>query len=432
MDRLINYPGAVPLETDLLNTNRNILTAIAKLSAAIFGASNTIVNGLAVSQTTVPSMQVSVAAGEIYMATNLDSTAYSSLAADIVHTLVKQGISLDPQLLALTAPGTVGFSVNYLIEATFTESDNTPVVLPYYNSSNPSSAYSGPAGAGTTNNTKRQGLVTLVAKAGTAATTGTQTTPAPDSGYVGLAVVTVAYGAVSVTNSNISAYIAAPVLPAGGLIFGAQQNAVAAGTADALTATFLPAPAALSNGLTYLVRANLANATTTPTFSPNGLTAHTIVKGNGLALAAGDIAGAGHWLEMQFDSALGQWVLQNPATGIIGSYMTAAAVAASYTPLTEAYGISQTPQNKTSSRVSGTVYQNTGAKAITVMVNAAASTNNGLVFAMAATSTVVTVLTSTCGNYSGSQSAGTITVPPGWYYSVTVGGSTIGSWWETA
>lgn len=214
MDRLINYAGAIPLETDLLNTNRNTMTAIAKLAAAMFGT-GTVVNGLAVTQTTFASMQVSVAPGEIYMLANMDGTAYSSLAADTTHQIMKQGISLDAQLLTLTAPGTVGFSVNYLIEATFTESDTTPVVLPYYNASNPSTAYSGPANAGTTNNTKRQGLITLVAKAGAAATTGTQTTPAPDSGYVGIAVVTVAYGAATVVNANISAYSNAPFINTG-------------------------------------------------------------------------------------------------------------------------------------------------------------------------------------------------------------------------
>jgi hypothetical protein len=322
MDRQIIYPGAVPLETDLLNTNRNTMTAIAKLCAAIFGASGTVVNGLAVTQTGVASMQVQVAPGEIYQLANLDATAYSSLAADTTHQITKQGISLDNVLLSCAAPGTAGFSVNYLIEATFAESDTTPVVLPYYNASNPSTAYSGPANAGTTNNTKRQGIVTLVAMAGTAATTGTQTTPAPDSGYVGLAVVTVANGAASITNSNISAYFAAPVLPAGGLFNSAQMIAVAAGTADVITANFTPAATSMTNGLTYMVRANLANATTTPSFAPNGLTAKTIVKGNGLALAAGDIAGAGHWIELQYDLTLDKWVLQNPATGIASSTAT--------------------------------------------------------------------------------------------------------------
>lgn len=96
--------------------------------------------------------------------------------------------------------------------------------------------------------------------------------------------------------------------------------AVAGGTADALTATFTPAIAALPTApatLHVYVRAASANATTTPTFSPNGLTAKTIAKGNNLPLVAGDIAGAGHWLELQFDATLDKWILQNPSYGIV-------------------------------------------------------------------------------------------------------------------
>lgn len=95
-------------------------------------------------------------------------------------------------------------------------------------------------------------------------------------------------------------------------------TAVAGGTADAITADFTP-NVALTNGTTVIVRAGAANTTTTPTFSPDGLTAKTIVKGNNLALAAGDIAGAGHWLEMNFDTVLDKWVLQNPAFGILST-----------------------------------------------------------------------------------------------------------------
>jgi hypothetical protein len=59
------------------------------------------------------------------------------------------------------------------------------------------------------------------------------------------------------------------------------------GTADAITATFTPALTALSDGQLCFIRALLANATTTPTFAPNGLTAHTITKFGGTALVAG-------------------------------------------------------------------------------------------------------------------------------------------------
>lgn len=90
----------------------------------------------------------------------------------------------------------------------------------------------------------------------------------------------------------------------------------AGGTADVLTANFQPAVTALSHGMILYVRATTANLTTTPTFSPNGLAPLGIRKGNGLALAAGDISGVGHWLELQYDQGWGVWALLNPAKGV--------------------------------------------------------------------------------------------------------------------
>ncbi len=101
-------------------------------------------------------------------------------------------------------------------------------------------------------------------------------------------------------------------------IFGETVATATGGTADAITATFAPVPRYPSNGVCLSVRAASANATTTPTFTPNSgvIAPATIVKGNNLPLVAGDIAGAGHWLELAWDSTLSKWVLINPATGV--------------------------------------------------------------------------------------------------------------------
>lgn len=106
------------------------------------------------------------------------------------------------------------------------------------------------------------------------------------------------------------------------LILQQSRSANAGGTADAITATYTPSPTALANGMLLFVRASAANTTTTPTFSPNGLAAKIIVKGAGGALVAGDIAGAGQWLGLQYNQTLDKWVLLNPATG--ASTVTAA------------------------------------------------------------------------------------------------------------
>jgi hypothetical protein len=322
MDRQIVYPGSIPLETDLLNTNKNAMIGLAKLAAAILGTS-TFMNGLACTPDSPASLNVKVAPGEIYSLQNIDGTAYSSLAADTTHSILKQGIMLDSVLLSCPTPATNGQSINYLVQVAYQDTDANAVVLPYYNASNPSQAYSGPNNTGSQNYTTRKGVCAVSVKAGVAATTGSQTTPAPDAGYIGAYVVTVTYGQTQILAGNISTYASAPFLPSAGLVVGGLQGnacniSAAGGTADAITGSYVPGISALTNGMTLYVRAGSTNATTTPTFTPASgtISAKTIVKGAGSALAAGDIAGGGHWIELQYDATLDKWVLLNPATGV--------------------------------------------------------------------------------------------------------------------
>ena len=92
--------------------------------------------------------------------------------------------------------------------------------------------------------------------------------------------------------------------------------AEAQGSADALTAHFTPTVKELENGLTVHVRAKEKNTGTSPSFNADETGAKPVVKGNNLTLEAADIVGSGHWLELQYDSQLDKWVLQNPAKGI--------------------------------------------------------------------------------------------------------------------
>lgn len=96
------------------------------------------------------------------------------------------------------------------------------------------------------------------------------------------------------------------------------------GTADAITAAYSPAIATLVDGQECYVRATAANATTTPTFSPGGLTARAIVKFGNVALAAGDIAGDGHELHLRYRLSDTKWELLNPAvTGAFSGAISA-------------------------------------------------------------------------------------------------------------
>ncbi len=95
----------------------------------------------------------------------------------------------------------------------------------------------------------------------------------------------------------------------------APRHAISAGTADALTAVFNPVLTGLDNAQEVRVRALLANATATPTFAPDGLTAKTIVKNGNQALVAADIFGVDHELILRYNSTNDVWELLNPAAG---------------------------------------------------------------------------------------------------------------------
>jgi hypothetical protein len=100
---------------------------------------------------------------------------------------------------------------------------------------------------------------------------------------------------------------------------GKLYISAAAGTSDAITASFSLPVSTLAFGITpLLVKATAANLTTTPTFTPNAgvIAATTIVKGANQPLALGDIAAAGYWMQLLFDAVSGNWVLLNPATGL--------------------------------------------------------------------------------------------------------------------
>lgn len=101
---------------------------------------------------------------------------------------------------------------------------------------------------------------------------------------------------------------------AGQVQAGLLNWADAGGTADAITASYTPAVTSVSDGQLFYVRAAAANATTTPTFTPNSgtVTARTIVKHGNVALAAGDINGDGHELELRYRASDTKYELLNP------------------------------------------------------------------------------------------------------------------------
>lgn len=206
------YPGSIPLDTDLLTTNKSAMVAIGYLAQAVFG-SQPIADGLQCTPTSPPSLSVTIGPGSITQYTVIDTGNYGSLMADSVSPLLKMGINVTPTTFTLTPPPSAGQSVSCLLQATFSETDTNPVVLPYYNAANPAQAFSGPNNSGSSQNTMRIQRVQLQLKAGSPALSGSQQTPPADNGWLGLYQITLGYGQTSITSANIAVLPTAPFLP---------------------------------------------------------------------------------------------------------------------------------------------------------------------------------------------------------------------------
>lgn len=213
MDRSIVYAGTIPLDTDILLPQQNTMVALGYLMQALY-STNTVFVGLPCNPTAPASMTVNVAAGAIITQSVIEQTQYGSLVADTTDPLIKMGINIASTPFTLIAPTTSGQSQAYLIQASFSEGDDNPATLTYFNSLNPQQSFSGPNNSGTPQNTRRSQRVSLQLKAGTPATTGSQTTPPVDSGWFGLYVITVSYGQTSVSAASIAIYPGAPFLSA--------------------------------------------------------------------------------------------------------------------------------------------------------------------------------------------------------------------------
>ena len=211
MDRQIVYPGSIPLDTDILSTQRNAMIAIGYLAQATLG-STTLVDGLACLPTTPASLTVSVGPGSITTLSVVDAMPFGSLGQDLTDPLLKMGINTTAATFTLTAPTTSGQSINYLIQASLAEADGDPVVLPYYNAANPSQPFYGPGNNGAGQNTQRTQRVQFQLKPSAPANAGSQVTPAVDGGWTGLYVITINYGQSQIGPQNIVTLPGAPFI----------------------------------------------------------------------------------------------------------------------------------------------------------------------------------------------------------------------------
>lgn len=324
MDRTTVYPAEQATDTDVLSASKFAMVGLAYLAQAVLGA-NVVADGLPC--TPGMGLNVSIGQGSIYALVETDATGYGSLGTDTAQ-IVKQGLNKTVASLAVPAPAGAGNSVNYLIEAQYQDVDTGNAALPYFNSADPTVPYTGPGGSGGMQPTIRSGVCALQVKAGVAATTGTQVTPAADAGWTGLFVVTVANGQSSIVTGNISTLLGAPFIPAKlpAMVAGIQNSlwtyAADTGAVNALAATIAPAPqvanmAALPVGTMVSVKIANTNTATGVTLNLNGLGAETLTS-NGAAPAVGSLI-AGQILILQWDGT--DWQIKS--TIVVAASQTA-------------------------------------------------------------------------------------------------------------
>lgn len=344
MDRQIVYTAALMQDTDFLKTNKNTMLAIGNALQMVLGT-GTQIDGLACTGGT--GLTVNVGPGSIITQSTVDATAYGSLPLDTTDNVMKQGIILTTTNLPCPAPTTSGFSINYLVQAAFSEQDTGPQTLQYYNVANPSLPFNGPNNLGTSQNTVRQGLCSISLVAGTAATTGTQTTPSASAGYTPLYVVTVANGQATITSGNISTVNGAPIL-LDKLSNKISQSAADAryvrlanqifwegtdtGSANVYAIAPTSAPAAYATGQVFGFTPTHAN-TGASTLNVSSLGAKSILMPDGSALLQNAMVTTGFYLAQYNGTAMvllnpNPWVMQDQAayaadTGTANTYAVA-------------------------------------------------------------------------------------------------------------
>ena len=210
MDRQIVYPGSIPLDTDLLNIQRNSMLAVGALAQCALGTSQ-VADGLVC--TPMPSgVGVVVGPGSLTAFVASDATPFGSLAADPTMT-VKAGINTGSTQLQLAMVGDQSYVLCWLIQASFQEIDAGAVALPYWNAANPTVPFSGPGNSGAAQNTRRVMRVALSTKRSDPVPLGSFVPPPPDPGWVGLYGVTTWSGRSGVSADDIRPLADAPFLP---------------------------------------------------------------------------------------------------------------------------------------------------------------------------------------------------------------------------
>jgi hypothetical protein len=318
LDRKFVYPAQLPLSDDFLKVQRNTMIALA-YDVQAWGGTGAIADGLTCIPSVPASLAVQVTPGSLCQLASVDQSSFGSQLIDVTHQIMQQGILLDSTSVTLTPPTTAGQAINYLIQVQFQQNDTDAAVLAYFNASAPTVPFMGPANSGTAQPTSRKGIVLVQAKAGVAATAGTQVTPSADAGFVGLYSVTVANGATALTSAQIAMVSTAPFISVklpqvptyvqnGGYAYGIDT-----GTANAMAVTLNPVPGAYPYSIFVKKMGSANTGAMTVTVAPLGTVA--VVNADGTAITTGQMA-AGFMAHLVFDGTSYRFMNGVAATGV--------------------------------------------------------------------------------------------------------------------
>lgn len=202
MSRIIYYANSLLTAEQLSQSEVFVMTDMGYIIQAALGSSDMGATGLACVPTSAPSLSVQVGDGALYAKNTLDVSNFGPMGTNS-NTIVKMAVHTGPTVFNFPNTLTSGESINYLIEAAFLETDDTPEVVQYYNKNDPTSNFYGVNNSGASQYTIRRTKVSFNVLPGASDTTGTQIAPTPSDGFIPLWVVTVNYGQSHIDVSSI-------------------------------------------------------------------------------------------------------------------------------------------------------------------------------------------------------------------------------------
>ena len=214
MNRPIIYSLEQIRSFDTLWGWRDTLEGIGGLAQSMLGPAITgAFNGFVPSPTAPPSLTINLTEGWIMQVEPEDATRYGALDPYTGPTnagIMQQGYLAPSQLTFNSTSGMSGGQSRYsLVQMQFVQTDVVRTgdpndgILPYINTANPSIPFEGPNNSGVTQSTEREGTVVMQIKNGNAATTGLETPPTPDAGWLPYLLIDLTFGQSTINSGQI-------------------------------------------------------------------------------------------------------------------------------------------------------------------------------------------------------------------------------------